>query len=51
MGKEEGETMENSQIPSVSDSDAQKIVKYRLHVKKPVLKVTVIFFKWCIKDG
>lgn len=44
MGKEEGETMEKSQVPGMSDSDAQKIVKYRLHVKKPVLKVAVNFF-------
>lgn len=34
--------MENSQVPGLSDSDAEKKTKYRLHVTKPILKVTMM---------
>lgn len=34
--------MENSQVPGLKDSDAQKIVKYRLNVRKPILKVIMM---------
>lgn len=42
LGGGEGRTMENSQVPGMSDSDAQKMVKYRLYVRKPIRKVTVM---------
>lgn len=34
--------MENPQVPGVSDSDTQKMVKCRLYVSKPILKVTMM---------
>lgn len=40
-------------VPGMNDSDAQKTVQYRLRVRKPVLKVSMMssVLKMCAKDG
>lgn len=34
--------MENSRVPGLRNLDAQKMVKYRVQVKKPILKVAIM---------
>lgn len=48
-----GRAMGNSQLPGMSDSEAQKITQNRFHVRKAILKVPMMsqLWKWCVKDG